>query len=134
MCFLFGKLYSPQNVESGQPIPFIGDIGCCSQWTNGAMSICKPGKYLIIVSASGAATTTATEPQTIQLFENGTAVTGVSASELSTGASDVVNMTFTAIVDIGRSCACVNNKKTLQVISTGNAFLFTSAQVVVSRI
>lgn len=134
MCTIFGYLPTAQTVATGQAIPFIGTGNCCQQWANGSITIAKPGRYLVQVNASGAATATTSTAQQIQLYVNGTAAPGVLSSATSTGSDDSVQLSFSAIVEVGRSCACVNNKKTLQVISTGNAFLYSSAQVVITKV
>lgn len=134
MCSVFGYLPTAQTVATGQAIPFIGMGNCCQQWANGSITITKPGRYFVQVSASGAATATASTAQQIQLYVNGAATPGVLSSATSTGADDSVQLSFSAIVEVGRSCACVNNKKTLQVISTGNAFLYSAAQVVITKV
>lgn len=134
MCTVFGYLPTAQTVATGQAIPFIGTGNCCQQWANGSITITKPGRYLVQVSASGAATATTSTAQQIQLYVNGAATPGVLSSATSTGADDSVQLSFSAIVEVGRSCACVNNKKTLQVISTGNAFLYSAAQVVITKV
>lgn len=134
MCSVFGYLPTAQTVATGQAIPFIGTGNCCQQWANGSITITKPGRYFVQVSASGAATATTSTAQQIQLYVNGAATPGVLSSATSTGADDSVQLSFSAIVEVGRSCACVNNKKTLQVISTGNAFLYSAAQVVVTKV
>lgn len=134
MCSVFGYLPTAQTVATGQAIPFIGTGNCCQQWANGSITITKPGRYFVQVSASGAATATTSTAQQIQLYVNGAATPGVLSSATSTGADDSVQLSFSAIVEVGRSCACVNNKKTLQVISTGNAFLYSAAQVVITKV
>lgn len=134
MCSVFGYLPTAQAVATGQAIPFIGTGNCCQQWANGSITITKPGRYFVQVSASGAATATTSTAQQIQLYVNGAATPGVLSSATSTGADDSVQLSFSAIVEVGRSCACVNNKKTLQVISTGNAFLYSAAQVVITKV
>ena len=134
MCSVFGYLPTAQTVATGQAIPFIGTGNCCQQWANGSITITKPGRYFVQVSASGAATATTSTAQQIQLYVNGAATPGVLSLATSTGADDSVQLSFSAIVEVGRSCACVNNKKTLQVISTGNAFLYSAAQVVITKV
>lgn len=134
MCTIFGNLPTAQTVTAGQAIPFVGTGNCCQQWANGSITITRPGRYLVQVSASGAATATTSTAQQIQLYINGTAVPGVLATATSTGTDDDVQLSFSAIVEVGRSCACVNNKKTLQIISTGNAFLYSASQAVIAKV
>lgn len=134
MCTIFGYLPTAQTVATGQAIPFIGTGNCCQQWANGSITITKPGKYLVQVSVSGAATATTSTAQVLQLAINGVAVPGVLSTATSTGADDIVSFSLSTVVEIRSSCACINNKKTLQVLSTGNAFLYSAAQVVITKV
>ena len=96
-----------------------------------AIEIDKPGYYLISFNSFGYNTgavvegTPYTDTYTYQLFNKGVALQEAVASASSTADTDVVNVSFSTILQVRPSCQAVNNNAVLTVnylgqVATGN--------------
>lgn len=98
------------------------------------INITEPGRYFVTFNATAAATGTETNPITVQLFNNGTAVPGASSSELSAAATSPITLSFSTIIVVRPSCCVIDNDASLVVENTGADAVFTNANIVVYRI
>lgn len=87
---------------------------------NNNFIIKRPGLYLITFTAV-VSSATATEDFTVQLYRNGVAVPGVVSSVTSTAANDRGTVTLNTLVNVRKSCACIDNSTSLQIIVTSTA-------------
>lgn len=86
--------------------------GCSIGFTNGSNAVAlRQGLYLVNVSADLLGT--AAGEATLQLLKNGTAIPGAKAVT-TLAAGGVSNVSFSAVIDVGPSCQCVDNTTTLQ--------------------
>lgn len=94
--------------------------GCSILFNNGSTSITldKCGLYYINVSANAVEGGTAGDI-TLQLFNNSIPVTSALATETSGTATDVVNLSFSKIIEVKPSCPAINNTSVLTIVNTG---------------
>lgn len=76
-----------------------------------------PGLYQIIVNASAGGTGTVT----LQLFRNGVAIPNAIGSGISAGPTNLVPLSLGNIIDVKRSCKCVDNTTLLTIKNVGVA-------------
>lgn len=83
--------------------------GCTVSHSAGTPSIQlnRPGYYMVHFNASAAAT--ATGDVTVQLNGNGSAIPGAISTVNSTAATDIGNLSFTAIVRVLPNCCAVQS-------------------------
>lgn len=77
----------------------------------------KPGLYQIIVNASAGGTGTVT----FQLYRNGVAIPNAIGSGISAGPTNLVPLSLGNIVDVKKSCSCVDNTTILTIKNVGVA-------------
>ena len=77
----------------------------------------KPGLYQIIVNASAGGTGTVT----FQLYRNGVAIPNAIGSGISAGPTNLVPLSLGNIIDVKRSCQCVDNTTILTIKNVGVA-------------
>ena len=108
--------------------------GCTVTHTAGstAVSLNKPGIYEVAFNAYGI--TTAAGAFGAQLAVNGTTDTTAASSATTSAASDTAAISFTKLIRIPPSCACVNNAKTLTVVYTGSAGTIDNANLIVTKL
>ncbi len=92
--------------------------GCSISYINGSNTVTLKNKGLYYVNVSAELIGTTAGTGTIQLLKNNTAVPGAqAAATLSSG--DTANLSFAAVIDVLKSCDCINNKAALQVQLSG---------------
>lgn len=124
-------------VTTNQTIAFGANAlqtGCTVTHTAGstAVSLNSPGIYEVAFNAYGI--TTAAGAFGAQLAVNGTADSTAAASATTSAASDTAAISFTKLIRVAPSCACVNNGKTLTVIYTGSAGTIDNANLIVTKL
>ena len=94
----------------------------------------RPGYYMVHFNASAAAT--ATGDVTVQLNGNGSAIPGAISTVNSTAATDIGNLSFTAIVRVLPNCCAVqsNSPLTLTFVNTGVEAAYSNAAVTITRL
>ena len=104
--------------------------------TSDTFYIVSPGIYKIIFSGVAAATTTATSPNEVQLYQGSTAVAGATASELSESTTDFVNLSFSVLLPVSKAdlAATTTASLALSVENIGIAATFTNADVTVVKV
>lgn len=125
---------APQTTIASAPIVFstlkFGDRRIENSGDT-SFKITAPGRYLVSFNAIGS--TTAEQQVGAQLYENGVAVPSAQAIMTSAAAADNNNLSFTTIINIPKSCACVDNSKVYQIISV-NAATFSYANLVIYKL
>ena len=110
--------------------------GCTVSHSAGTPSIQlkRPGYYMVHFNASAAAT--ATGDVTVQLNGNGSAIPGAISTANSTAATDIGNLSFTAIVRVLPNCCAIqsNSPLTLTVENTGVEATYSNAAITVTRL
>lgn len=110
--------------------------GCTVSHSAGTPSIQlkRPGYYMVHFNASAAAT--ATGDVTVQLNGNGSAIPGAISTVNSTAATDIGNLSFTAIVRVLPNCCAVqsNSPLTLTFVNTGVEAAYSNAAVTITRL
>ena len=110
--------------------------GCTVLHSAGTPSIQlkRPGYYMVHFNASAAAT--ATGDVTVQLNGNGSAIPGAISTVNSTAATDIGNLSFTAIVQVLPNCCAIqsNSPLTLTVENTGVEATYSNAAITITRL
>lgn len=124
-------------VASNAAIPFTNNryvVGCGTSHTAGSPTVTlrKTGYYL--VNFSGVLSAASTGLLSAQLYNNGTAIPGAASSVTLDTAEDSKNISFSTIVRVLNSCACVDNTANLTVVNTGLASTYTDAEITVVRL
>lgn len=96
------------------------------------VNLSSPGIYEVAFDAYGI--TTAAGAFGAQLSINGTADSTAAASATTSAASDTAAISFSKLVRVAQSCACVNNAKTLTVVYTGSAGTIDNANLIVTKL
>lgn len=99
------------------------DTDCRVDHTSGttAIEIDKPGYYMVSFNSFGYNTgavvegTPYTGTYTFQLFDKGVAVQNAIASASSTADTDIVNLSFSTIIQVRPSCRAIDNNAVLTV-------------------
>lgn len=99
---------------------------------SGSFTLNNPGLYLIIVSVSGAGA--AAGNLSIQINSNGALIPGTVQVANSTAVTDIVNLTTSTIVDIPRSCACINNDAVITIVNSGIAGTFVNGAIQIIKL
>ena len=99
---------------------------------SGSFTLNNPGLYLIIASVSGAGA--AAGNLSIQINRNGVLIPGTVQVANSTAATDIVNLTTSTIVDIPRSCACINNDAVITIVNSGIAGTFVNGAIQIIKL
>lgn len=90
----------------------------------------KTGYYFISFNADVAGT----GDIVIQLQNNGVLIPGASATNTSTGTTDIGNMSFTTIVQAPPSCCAIDNTPRITLVNTGDAATITNANLVITKL
>lgn len=99
---------------------------------SGSFTLDNAGLYLIIASVSGAGA--AAGNLSIQINRNGVLIPGTVQVANSTAATDIVNLTTSTIVDIPRSCACINNDAVITIVNGGIAGTFVNGAIQIIKL
>lgn len=99
---------------------------------SGSFTLDNAGLYLIIASVSGAGA--AAGNLSIQINSNGALIPGTVQVANSTAVTDIVNLTTSTIVDIPRSCACINNDAVITIVNSGIAGTFVNGSVQIVKL
>lgn len=99
---------------------------------SGSFTLNNPGLYLIIASVSGAGA--AAGNLSIQINSNGALIPGTVQVANSTAVTDIVNLTTSTIVDIPRSCACINNDAVITIVNSGIAGTFVNGTIQIIKL
>lgn len=70
----------------------------------------------------------------IQINSNGALIPGTVQVANSTAVTDIVNLTTSTIVDIPRSCACINNDAVITIVNSGIAGTFVNGSVQIVKL
>lgn len=124
-------------VTANQSIAFGANslqTGCTVTHTAGStvVKLNKPGIYEVAFNAYGI--TTAAGAFGAQLVVNGIADTTAASSATTSAASDTAAISFTKLIRVAPSCACVNNAKSLTVVYTGSAGTIDNANLIVTKL
>lgn len=111
-----------QTIVTNSSLNFLNyqKTGCSIKFNSGSASInlAKPGLYYVTLSATGVEGGTAGDI-TIQMFNNGIAVPGATASENSATTTSIVNLGFSSIILVKPSCPTTSNSSVLTFVNTG---------------
>jgi hypothetical protein len=109
--------------------------GCTVTHSEGTTSfrLNKPGYYFVVFNGDAATTATAGEV-VIELLMNGVSVPGASATNYSAAAVNVQNLSFSTIIKVPPSCACVDNSTTLTLQNSGVAADYTNANITITKL
>ena len=99
---------------------------------SGSFTLDNAGLYLIIASVSGAGA--AAGNLSIQINRNGVLIPGTVQVANSTAVTDIVNLTTATIVDIPRSCACINNDAVITIVNSGIAGTFVNGAIQIVKL
>lgn len=99
---------------------------------SGSFTLNNAGLYLIIASVSGAGA--AAGNLSIQINSNGALIPGTVQVANSTAVTDIVNLTTSTIVDIPRSCACINNDAVITIVNSGIAGTFVNGTIQIIKL
>lgn len=110
-------------------------IGCAITHTPGSTTIIlnEPGLYLVNFDADGYVTGE-TGVLTAQLFKNGVAVPGATATSSLTSATNIETVGFSKIIQVKPSCCVVDNTASLTFVNTGVASTYTTINVNVIKL
>ena len=70
----------------------------------------------------------------IQINRNGVLIPGTVQVANSTAVTDIVNLTTATIVDIPRSCACINNDAVITIVNSGIAGTFVNGAIQIVKL
>lgn len=109
--------------------------GCAITHTPGSTAIIlnEPGLYLVNFDVEGFVTGE-TGVLTAQLFKNGVAVPGATATSSSTSATNIETVGFSKIIQVKPSCCVVDNTASLTFVNTGVASTYTTINVNVIKL
>lgn len=128
-----------QSVEANGTITFaINDVRTCNLITHaggtGTFTINRPGYYKVDFTGSGSVTDATAANVTVQLYNNGTAIPGATATFYSAAPINIGSLSFSKIIYIPPSCCAVNNRGNLTIQNIGAAATFTNVNLAISRI
>lgn len=127
---------SSQTLETNDIVTFSNnstDTGCSICHAAGTGSI-RLNEGLYLVQFNGTLTTPTAGTATVQLLNNGVVVQGATASQTTAAATDVITLSFSTVVQVLKSCCCINNIANLTVQNTGVGTIFTNANIDVVRL
>lgn len=110
--------------EYGHSIVPSGSIG---------VKIHKAGKYLVIFTGVAVESGTAGDI-TAQLYQNGTPVAEAVGTEYSPDVTRLVNLTFNKVIEVKKSCGCIDNTTILSVENVGVGATYSNAKLTVIEI
>lgn len=110
--------------QTGEAMETIGSTG---------IRIKKSGLYYVSFNASAVESGTVGNI-TVQLLKDGVPIPYAVSTEQSAGATNVINLGFSTVVEVLGSCGCVENRPTLTVESTGVGATFNIANLTVVKL
>lgn len=137
---LYGYTNSATAIGTNALLPFNSiaiQTGCTATLLPGSTSISlnRPGFYMVNFSAVAANSTTASGDVTVEMNINGTAYGGATSSATSASATDTVNLSFSAIVQVPKECCdCNNAPVSLTFSSSGVAATFSNIQATITKL
>lgn len=137
---LYGYTNSATAVAVNGLLPFnsVGvQTGCTATLAPGTNVVLlnRPGFYKVDFSAVGANSTATAGAITVAMRTDGNAYPGATSSNSSASATDIANLSFSAIVQVPKECCDCNNAPTsLTFINTGVAATFSNIQVSVTKL
>ena len=107
----------PQELAVNENVTFDGynKTGCSIQPVGATGVRLGQGLYQIIVNASAGGTGTVT----LQLFRNGIAIPNAIGSGISAGPTNLVPIGLGNIIDVKKSCACIDNTTVITIKNVG---------------
>lgn len=130
------KLTSQKSIAANTVISYdIFNQQGCSAEASGSTGITLKGEgtYLVMFNAAAAEGGTA-GIITAQLQRDGVAVPSAYASEYSSATTDTINLAFSDIIEVKKSCNCVDNTTTLTVANTGINASYSNAYLKVIKL
>lgn len=133
------QIYNKTSTEYAQNAPIVFNTtkydDCRVNNQSGTtFSIRAPGRYLVSFNGVGSSTQ-ATSPFTVALYQNEVELPETITTVYSTAANDVGTLTFSTIVNVLPSCAAINNRVNLQVVTTSaNSGTMANANLVIYRL
>lgn len=127
-----------QTIATGAPLAFNVNrvlTGCTATHTAGstAANLNKPGIYMVHFNGD-AAVSEAAGAITVQLFVDGVLYPGAEATHTSSATTDIVNLSFEALVKVKKDCCECGNNVTLTFIDTGTGAVFSNVEVIVTKL
>ena len=124
-------------VSSNAAVPFVFNryvVGCGTSHTAGSPTVTlrKTGYYL--VNFSGVLSAASTGLVSTQLYNNGVAIPGALSSITIDTAGSLKNVSFSTIVRVLNSCACIDNTANLTVVNTGLEATYSDAEITIVRL
>ena len=92
----------------------------------------KTGYYL--VNFSGVLSAASTGLVSTQLYNNGVAIPGALSSITIDTAGSLKNVSFSTVVRVLNSCACIDNTANLTVVNTGLEATYSDAEITIVRL
>ena len=125
-----------QNVAANGTVAFTTDrilTGCTVTRNGNTFQLNKPGYYYVTFNAVAAATETVGD-LTVELYNNGVAVPGATATVTTATAGNNDNYAFTTIIRVLPSCPMINNTAELTVVNTGVDATYTVANINITKL
>ena len=125
-----------QNVAANGTVTFTTDrilTGCTVTRNGNTFQLNKPGYYYVTFNAVAAATETVGD-LTVELYNNGVAVPGATATVTTTAAGNNDNYAFTTIIRVLPSCPMIDNTVNLTVVNTGVDATYTVANINITKL
>ena len=131
-----GSSNATQALGLNDTLAFNKNISANVDFANNSVTLCKPGIYLVNVSASGSMTGTTADNIIIQLQRNGVNVDGAYRSVAnSTATTDIVNLSITGIIRVDETCCPLNDQSaTITVANTGAEATYVNVTITVVRL
>ena len=129
---------STQTLDANDLLVFSANrilTGCTVTHTENSTTfrLNKPGYYY--VSFNGISATQGTAGTvTVVLQSNGVSIPGAEASGYSAATTNLVNLSFAAIVKVSPSCGCVDNSVVLTFQNTGVDATYENANVNITKL
>lgn len=127
---------SEQTLATGVNIAFtnFNEYGC-SIVPSGSIGvkIHKAGRYLVMFTGVAVEGGTAGDISA-QLYKDGVAVPDAVGTEYSPDTTGLVNLAFTKVIEVKRSCGCIDNTTVLSVENIGVGAIYSNAKLTVVEI
>lgn len=98
----------------------------------GSFTLTNPGLYLIIANVSGSGD--AAGNIAIQLNKNGALIPGTVQVANCTATTDIEQLSTSYIVDVPRSCSCIDNAATITLVNSGIAATYTNGNIQIIKL
>ena len=125
---------SEQTLTINENLDFTNSVktGVSIEYINGssAITINRPGLYLVNFNAIGGGKGNVI----VKLQENGEDVRGAVAGASSAATTDIVNLSFSALIDVAPSCNCIKNDSVLTVLNAGVDANYINANITVTKL